>query len=124
MTTGALAFLMLIPFGFASASTITGLSGTWNVHNNFSGNESDTVCTFKQKDGDLTGTCKSDRGTGTITGKQDGNKIKWSYDSTYNGTVITIKYAGTLDAAGSKLAGAVTVVQLGADGVFTAVPLQ
>jgi hypothetical protein len=104
----------------ALAADSTSVSGKWNVHSNIAGNESDSVCTLTQKDADLTGTCKSDNGEGKATGKVDGTKITWSYDSEYNGTPLTVKYSGTFDSAASKITGTVTVEQFGVDGDFTA----
>lgn len=104
----------------ALAADNASVSGKWNVHNNIAGNESDAVCTLTQKDSDLTGTCKSDNGEGKATGKVEGTKITWSYDSEYNGTPLTVKYSGTFDSAGSKITGTVTVEQFGVDGEFTA----
>lgn len=104
----------------ALAADNASVSGKWNVHSNIAGNESDTVCTFTQKEADLTGTCKSDNGEGKATGKVDGTKITWSYDSEYNGSPLTVKYSGTIDSASTKITGTVTVEQFGVDGEFTA----
>lgn len=104
----------------ALAADNASVSGKWNVHNNIAGNESDVVCTLTQKDADLTGTCKSDSGEGKVTGKVDGTKITWSYDSEYNGTPLTVKYSGTFDSAANTITGSVSVEQFGVDGDFTA----
>jgi hypothetical protein len=99
------------------------LTGKWKIHQTVMGNESDSACTFTQKDNDLTGTCTADQGSGKITGKVDGNKVSWSYETEYNGTPLTVKFAGTLDAAGN-IAGTVNVEQFGVDGDFTANPVK
>ena len=104
----------------ALAADNASVGGKWNVHNNIAGNESDTVCTLTQTGADLTGTCKSENGEGKATGKVEGTKITWSYDSEYNGTPLTVKYSGTFDSAASKITGTVTVEQFGVDGDFTA----
>ena len=104
----------------ALAADSAPISGTWNIHINIAGNESDAVCTFTQKNTDLAGTCKSDSGEGKASGKVDGTKITWSYDSEYNGSPLTLKYVGTLDSAANKIAGTVNVEQYGVDGDFTA----
>ncbi len=96
------------------------INGNWNVHNNVAGNESDSVCTFTQKDSDLTGTCKNENGEGQAVGKVDGTKVSWSYESEYNGSPLTLKYSGTLDEAANKITGTLSVVQFGVDGEFTA----
>lgn len=93
-------------------------SGKWKVHSFVSGNEYDTECTFVQKDNDLTGTCTTDDGPSKLTGKVDGKKISWQYESEYNGGPLTLKYSGTLDAG--KINGDVDVVQYNVGGGFTA----
>jgi hypothetical protein len=99
------------------------LTGKWKIHQTVAGNESDSDCTFTQKDNDLTGSCTADSGTGKITGKVDGSKVSWSYESEYNGSPLTVKFAGTLDASG-KIAGTVNVETFGVDGDFTATPAK
>lgn len=96
------------------------VSGKWNVHSSIAGNENDTVCTFTQKDADLAGTCKTDSGEAKATGKVDGTKITWSYDSEYNGSPLTVKYSGTFDSATNKISGTVSVEQFGVEGDFAA----
>jgi hypothetical protein len=105
------------------AADSVSLTGKWKIHQSVAGNESDSDCTFTQKDNDLTGSCTADQGSGKITGKVDGNKVSWSYESEYNGAPLTVKYAGALDSAG-KIAGSVTVEQFGVDGDFTATPVK
>ncbi len=117
---------LLVSILMASASVLAvradnvSLSGKWEVHSNVAGNESDVECTFIQKDNDLGGNCATDHGDRPLTGKVDGTKITWSYDSEYEGTPLTVKYSGTIDSAAAKLSGAVSVEQFGVDGDFTA----
>ena len=99
------------------------LTGKWKIHQTVAGNESDSDCTFTQKENELTGSCTADQGSGKVTGKIDGNKVSWSYESEYNGSPLTVKFAGTLDPTG-KIAGSVTVEQFGVDGDFTATPVK
>jgi hypothetical protein len=96
------------------------VGGKWKIHNNIVGNESDVECTFTQNGNDLTGSCTSDQGTVKTTGKVDGMKVTWSYDSEYNGTPLTLNYSGTLGSAADKFSGTVSVEQFGVDGDFTA----
>lgn len=105
----------------ADSATVT---GKWTIHANIAGNESDTLCTLTQKEADLTGTCKSDAGEGKVTGKVDGAKVTWTYESEYNGSPLTVKYVGTFDSAANKIAGTVSVEQFGVDGDFTAAPAK
>jgi hypothetical protein len=115
-----LAALLLLgsAIAFAQSSDSAGLSGKWKLHQSIAGNESDSECTFTQKDNDLTGTCAAGESTSKISGKVDGKKVSWSYSSEYNGQQLTVKYTGTLDA--SKITGEVNVDPFGATGDFTA----
>jgi hypothetical protein len=83
------------------------------------GTENDSVCTFVQKDDALTGSCTSDQGKVEITGTVDGKKVAWSYKSEYQGTPLTVKFDGTVDAA-MKMSGSVDVPEFSAGGDFTA----
>jgi len=116
-------FLSALLASAAVASLAAGnasVSGKWKIHNNIVGNESDVECTFTQTGNDLTGSCTSDQGTVKTTGKVDGMKVTWSYDSEYNGTPLTVNYSATLDSAADKFSGTVSVEQFGVDGDFTA----
>ncbi len=96
-----------------------GLSGKWKIHQSIAGNESDSECTFTQKDNDLSGTCGTDSSTAAkFTGKVDGKKVSWSYKSEYNGSPLTMNYSGTLDSG--KIAGDVEVDPFNVTGDFTA----
>jgi hypothetical protein len=107
---------------FAFASDNASVGGKWKVHTSVAGNESDMLCTITEKDADLTGTCKADGPDGKLTGKVDGKKITWTYESEYNGSPVTSKYDGTLDSATNKITGTLTVVEYSVDGDFTAAP--
>jgi hypothetical protein len=100
-----------------------GVSGNWKVHNSISGSESDQDCTLSQNGKELTGTCKGENGEVKLTGSVDGNKINWKYDSEYNGTPLTLTYAGTLDDSGA-IKGDVNVDPFGVSGEFTATPVK
>jgi hypothetical protein len=116
---------LILPLLLACASSATfaadaPLTGNWQVHSSIAGNDNDQTCTFTQKDNDLTGSCtNSDKVTVNITGKVDGKKINWSYKSEYNGSPLTVQYAGTIDSA-NKIAGSVNVPEFSAEGDFTA----
>jgi hypothetical protein len=102
-----------------SASETPSLSGTWQIHNNIAGNESERPCTLVQNGNDLTGTCPSEQGEAKLTGKVEDKKVTWSYKSQYEGSPITVKYEGKLESA-TKIVGTVNVAEYGADGDFTA----
>ena len=115
--------LVALGAALAFAADAPSITGKWQVHNSISGNESDQVCTFSQKDAAISGSCTSERGTVEVTGKVDGNKITWSYKSEYEGTPLTVNYQGVIDAA-AKISGSVSVPEFSADGDFTATPAK
>jgi hypothetical protein len=119
-----LAFVLLSSSVASLAADNAAVGGKWNVHSSVAGNDSDVVCTFTQKDADLTGTCKTDDGEKKAIGKVEGTKISFSYNSDYNGTPLTVKYSGTFDSAANKIAGSVSVDPFGVDGDFTATPAK
>src|SRR5215472_4956209 len=104
---------------FAAAYDAGPLSGTWQLHQDIAGNESDQTCTFTQTGSDLSGTCESALGSVKISGKVEDKKVSWMFKSEYNGGPLTMKYKGTLDS--NKIVGNVTVEEYGVDGDFTAV---
>jgi hypothetical protein len=60
-----------------SAITLTAadpVSGTWQIHQNIVGNESDLACMFTQAGDDLAGTCDGPNGAVKLTGKVSGKK--------------------------------------------------
>lgn len=103
----------------ASGADNASVAGKWHVHDSIAGNDSDTDCTFEQKDADLTGTCKVETGSAKITGKVDGKKVVWSYQSEYNGSPLTVKHEGTLNAD-NKITGTASVPDYSVDGDFSA----
>ena len=104
---------------FAVAYDAGPFTGTWQLHQDIAGNESDQTCTFTQAGGDLTGSCESALGSVKITGKVEEKKVSWMFKSEYNGSPLTMKYKGTLDS--NKIIGNVSVEEYGVDGDFTAV---
>jgi hypothetical protein len=122
MKNSILAVVLASTSVLAFAADDASVAGKWKFHTNVAGNESDMVCTFTQKDADVTGTCKSDNGEGKGTGKIDGKKITFKYESEYNGSPLTSNYSGALDSATNKISGTVNVVEFSIDGDFTAAP--
>ena len=104
---------------FAAAYDAGPMTGTWQLHQDIAGNESDQTCTFTQTGGDLSGTCESALGSVKISGKVEDKKVSWMFKSEYNGGPLTMKYKGTLDA--NKIVGNVSVEEYGVEGEFTAV---
>ena len=98
------------------------LTGKWKIHSSIAGNDSDSECTLAQTDSDISGTCKTAEGKDAkATGKVDGAKVTWSFESEYNGTPLTITYKATLGADAQKITGTVGVDPFGVEGDFTAV---
>ncbi len=121
-TIGAIA-LMAGAFALAQAQdSNSSVTGKWKIHSSIAGNDSEATCTFAQSGNDLTGTCPGPGGEVKVTGKMDGKKVSWMYQMDYNGSPLTMKYEGTLDAG--KIVGTVTVDPFGVSGDMTAVPAK
>jgi hypothetical protein len=95
------------------------VAGSWTVRADISGNQSESTCTFTQKESDLTGSCNSDRGTVMLTGKVDGKTIDWQFDTQYEGQTLTVYYSGSAQSA-EKITGTVNVQPMNVSGEFTA----
>ena len=95
------------------------VTGTWTVKADVSGNQSESNCTFTQKEADLAGSCTSDRGTVMITGKVDGKTVNWQFDTPYEGQTLTVYYSGTTQSA-EKISGTINVQPMNVSGEFTA----
>jgi hypothetical protein len=97
------------------------LTGKWKIHNSIAGNESDSECTLTQTDDAISGTCSgAEMKEVQATGKVDGTKVNWQYESVYDGSPITVKYTAKLNVIDGKFAGTVYVDPYGVDGDFTA----
>jgi hypothetical protein len=106
----------------ALAADNASLTGKWKIHISVAGNESDRDCTLTQKDDAISGTCSGgEKKEVQVTGKVDGTKVNWSYESEYEGSPITVKYSAQLNVIDGKFAGTVYVDPYGVDGDFTAV---
>jgi type 1 fimbria pilin len=114
-------FLFLTSAAFPATAADGPVSGSWTVKGNVYGNDIAQVCTIKQDEKKLTGTCKSDAtGEVGITGEVKDKTVTWQLDTTYNGTQITLIYSGTLDGAGSNISGKINVEPFNIEGDFTA----
>jgi hypothetical protein len=105
--------------GLLQAQTTPSVTGKWKIHTVLV-QESDSTCSFTQKDKELTGACDGDNGKFNVTGKVDGNKVTWSYKTEYNGSPLTVSYDGKL-GADSKITGSASVAEMSLDGEFTAI---
>lgn len=102
-----------------SQPSTASVAGTWTVKADVSGNQSESNCTFTQKDADLTGSCTSDRGTVMVTGKVEGKTVNWQFDTQYEGQTLTVYYSGTPQSA-EKMSGTINVQPMNVSGDFTA----
>jgi hypothetical protein len=95
-------------------------SGVWKVDGSIADHPVSPICTLKQTDTQISGTCKviDDRvvkAEGSVKDKQ----ITWKYDQEYEGTVYVLTYTGTLDSS-TSLKGTVTADPSDSTGDFTA----
>lgn len=115
--------LLFVALAVASSVAVeaqpASVSGTWAVSLNIAGNQSEQTCSLTQKDAELTGTCKGERDTVSITGKVDGKTVGWQFNTEYEGQKLTVVHNGTLESA-DKIAGSVEVQPMGVGGEFTA----
>jgi len=105
----------------AVAADDVAFSGKWQLQQSIAGNESTQTCTFTQKGTDLSGSCGGQQGPVQINGKIDGKKVNWMFKGEYNGSPLTVRYAGAMDDQ-KKISGTVTVEEYSVSGDFTATP--
>jgi hypothetical protein len=116
-----LALTLVASLHAASADSI---AGKWQLKGDVVGNPLNTVCQFAQAGTKITGVCSSAEQGGPdqpITGEVKGDSITWSHGGDYQGTALTIIYAGKL--TGNKLEGTINVKPFDAAGTFTAEPV-
>ncbi|REJ78476.1 MAG: hypothetical protein DWQ47_03215 [Acidobacteria bacterium] len=114
-------FLILILSVFLVMGSFDGVSGSWKVSGNVSGNAINQDCIIEQKEDKISGTCKWDgQPDAKITGTVNDKKVVWKFDMTYNGSPITLVFEGTMDDAISNIEGKVKVDPYGIEGEFTA----
>ncbi|HKV47592.1 MAG TPA: hypothetical protein VJN69_05830 [Candidatus Acidoferrales bacterium] len=121
----ALCFVFIFAASVTPAADVPALNGSWQVHIVIGSYDSVIVCNFTQKADTLTGTCGTpDNDTAPLTGTVEGEKVAWSYKTTYEGGPVTPTYQGTLDSTSkpAKMTGTIDVPELAADGGFTATP--
>ena len=109
---------LLSTLSFAQTAAAPDASGKWKVHLSVGGSDSEMECNFVQAGADLSGTCKGEAGEAKVTGKLDGQQIKWSQPGDYNGTALLLSFDGKLD--GEKISGNTTVDPFGVSGTFDA----
>jgi hypothetical protein len=116
-------FVLSAVFISSSLGASVNVSGVWNMDIlwNDTGVRSHGVCTLKQNDPKLSGTCEAETGGAIpiVAGEVNGQKTVWEISRIENdGERHSAKFAGDLDASGTGLSG--TVDFDGALGTFTA----
>jgi hypothetical protein len=112
----------LLPFALVSAFALApapDVTTTWNLNGSVEGVNFTETCVLTQSDAKLSGTCKDDLATRTVSGSVADKAITFSHPSEYQGQALTLTFAGHLDDAGA-LSGTVDVQPLGYSGSFTA----
>jgi hypothetical protein len=94
------------------------MTGTWKISINVAGESHETVCTFQQADGKLTGTCKGESGEGALTGQVEAEKITFQHQVPYNGDTLTLTYTGAF-SSDTELKGDINVSPYDITGDFT-----
>lgn len=98
------------------------ISGNWKVTGDVIGNPVNAVCTFKQADAKITGTCKMANGADSpAAGEIKDKAITFHHDVDSQGATYTLTYTGKLQDDGS-LKGNIEVAGVG--GPFTATKQQ
>jgi hypothetical protein len=115
----AMGLLVAAAPAVASAPDAVDVSGTWHISGEVSGQSVDDVCTLKQADTALTGTCNSMGKTWDTKGKVDGKTVSFTHDGQYQGDKITLTYTGKLASDGS-LSGTLDVDPYAVTGSFAA----
>jgi hypothetical protein len=94
----------------ASARAPADVSGTWDLEMKLAGDVVSTgVCTFKQDDTKLTGTCGSTEKF-PISGQVQDHRVSWAFDEKQNGTQRRMEFAGELDQQGTGITGSCSIV--------------
>jgi hypothetical protein len=114
-----LSFLLASAAILAVAQDKAAFAGKWEVRQSIAGNDNTQTCTFTQTGNDLTGTCGMEDKQLQISGKVDDKKVTWSFKTEYNGSPLTVKYAGAMDAQ-NKISGTVMVEEFNVEGEFSA----
>lgn len=116
---------LLTSFALATIPTLAlaqqapAITGAWDLAANIAGMPIAMKCALTQKDAVISGTCTSDQGTQTITGKVQGKDLVWQFDAAYEGQTLTVVYSGAFETA-DKIVGSVDVQPMNVGGDFTA----
>jgi hypothetical protein len=108
-------FVALAAFCYLAPPDVTGV---WNLDMHWSGSDTHAtgVCTLKQDEQKVTGSCESAKSA--VTGEIDDRKVSIRIDVEQEGTRGTMTFTGTLDESGRTIEGTCRIVG-GQDGTFT-----
>jgi hypothetical protein len=106
-------------FFFSAIAFAADVTGDWRVQTSAAGRQNESTCAFTQQGADVSGTCKSERGTVQFAGKVDGDRITWTYKSDSEGGPVTVVFKGKV-ASQDKMSGSVLAVEFNVEGEFTA----
>ena len=116
---------------FRPGAAVPDVSGSWAVMGDVTGGGGgafgtfSATCTFQQKDDKFDGVCKRASGDADVSGQVTAEGISFQYAIDNGGATLTFLFSGTLDKAGTTIAGGVTVDTGGGaggalEGTFTA----
>ena len=111
--------MLILPLFFLFAAAEPSVSGEWSIHRSAAGNESTQTCRLTQTEAKITGTCDSQKGPVQVTGKVEGTKATWTFQTDRDGSPLTIIYNGILESP-TKMNGTVTAVEFAVEGEFKA----
>jgi hypothetical protein len=115
-----LAIALVAAIHFAPVDPI---NGKWQLKGDVAGNPLNTICDIKQTGTAITGICTNDKGEPQpITGEVKGDSVTFEHGGDYQGTALTIIYAGKLETP-KQLKGTILVKPFDASGTFTAEPV-
>jgi hypothetical protein len=90
----ALIFLSMLPPALAA-----GIGGSWKVTGMIGEFPIDIVCTLKQVDNKLTGSCRGmDIGELAVAGEVAGKTVNWSYTVNFQGQAIAVVYNAAVES--------------------------
>jgi hypothetical protein len=113
---GKIIFAALI--GSISGAAAGDVAGSWKVVGSIGEFPVNLVCSFKEANSKLTGSCKGDDiGELAVTGDSDGKTAKWSYSVNFQGMPLTVVYMAMLDSP-PAMTGKISVME-NESGSFT-----
>jgi hypothetical protein len=111
--------LNLITFVLLQGTPVT---GTWQIKGDVMGSPLNTLCTLKQTDAAVTGTCAIEGADAReVKGEVKDGKVTFQHGGEYEGQALTVVYSGTIVSA-TELKGTITINPFDVGGEFVATP--